>query len=223
MEHLQEQQDSLMEKNDISYAEEEQNIIDNNINQVPTYYHEEDVQEHDQAIWDDLQDEMLNEISQEISQDELDPNSDELTVSVLNNDGTEKTFSIANPNENSGIKTEEDIIELREYLEKEKNNIKEVTAKDQHKDNKLSLFDFVKKELNTNEYNSNGERLGEKIIMSLLKPFKIFNNYCNQLEQKKPPKIAPEKKEELFVKVDDQIYKLLSYSKDFKELHLESN
>lgn len=123
-------------------------------------------------------------------------------------------------------KTKTDLEELKNVIDKNLSNIKniEVTnGKNFHK--KIPLRDFIKKELNATDYNSNGEKMGENLIMSLIKPLKVYNHYLNQDQKEKlqegPKKENTVEKETLIIKVNDKNYNFISYSDDFKKITIE--
>jgi hypothetical protein len=156
----------------------------------------------------------------------LNLTDDEPTVITVNNsDGTKKTIVLGF--EEIKPENKEDIIkrqltELKDYINSNKVDSVEVKKGDKyHK--KIDLKDFIAKELGTINYNSNPEKLGEDLIMSLLKPLEIYNKYLNQSQLEKDQTLEKPKEKALYtVKINDEEFQFKKYSEDYTKLIVEN-
>ena len=156
-------------------------------------------------------------------------NSEDLTtdepveINITNSDGTMKTIVLG---EVEKTETKEEIIkkqliELQDYINDNKQNIDSIDVKKGTKfHKKIPLKDFLNKELNTTNYSSNPEKMGEDIILSLLKPLKVYNNYLaqNKLENSNGHKNESINKNISTLSINNQEYKFMKYTDDFKKI-----
>lgn len=91
------------------------------------------------------------------------------------------------------------------------------------KGEKIALKNFIKKELQTVNYNSTPEKLGEDFILSLLKPLEVYSKFLSQTVEKKEDIKEKYEKENTFysVKINDEEYKFTKYSEDYKKIIVE--
>lgn len=164
------------------------------------------------------------ENSDELDNFDLTTDEDEsIEITITNLDGSNKTIILG---EIEKTETKEEIIqrqliELKDYINNNKDKIDTVGVNKGNKfHKKIPLKDFINKELNTTNYNSNPEKLGEDIILSLLKPLKVYNNYLGQNRLEKNQGIQKENKIEksYTVSINDQEYQFKNYSEDFKKI-----
>lgn len=151
--------------------------------------------------------------------------SDDEPVSIVikNTDGTEKTIVLGEKEISKEKLIEQQLIELKEYINSNKDSINSVEVKKGSKyHKKIPLKDFINKELNTTNYSSNPEKLGEDIILSLLKPLKVFNNYMaqNRLE-KNAQTIKPEDEKLYTLGINGEEYQFKKYSEDYKSIIIQ--
>lgn len=167
------------------------------------------------------------EISQYIdylngSDDTLD-HSQAVTFLVNYDDGTQKEIVI-DPNSkliqaNLDTLQNESLDEIKKTLINDLNKIDSIEIKNGDKyHKKIKIKDFVNKELNTINHSSNPEKLGEDIIIAILKPLKIYNNYLGQIRQEKEQKAEKIEKPKFTIEVDKKEYLFKNYSEDFKKI-----
>lgn len=145
-------------------------------------------------------------------------------INITNSDGTMKTIVLG---EVEKTETKEEIIkkqliELKEYINDNKKNIDSIDVKKGTKfHKKIPLKDFLNKELNTTNYSSNPDKMGEDIILSLLKPLKVYNNYLaqNKLENSNNHKLNESiDKNIATLSINNAEYKFIKYTDDFKKI-----
>jgi len=155
---------------------------------------------------------------------EIEGNDGTSKVCVFNEDGEMKEIKgkLSEKGYDKGISN---FSELKEYISKNRDNIKSVSAKNGSYNKKIGLADFIKRELNTTNYNSNPEKLGEDLILSLLKPIKVLSNFFAQqsfTEGKKESfntgKDLVEKGKELVIKIDNESFIFKGYNENFSKI-----
>jgi len=150
-------------------------------------------------------------------------------IKVENNEGTSVVCSLGEDGKIKKSTSNEisDLSELKEYISKNKDNIKSVSSKKGSYNNKISLADFIKREFNTTNYNSNPEKLGEDLILSLIKPMKILSNFISQSskgkEEYEPNKSKDllEKRNDITIEIDNKLFFFKGYNEDFSKLIVE--
>lgn len=143
-----------------------------------------------------------------------------ISIVIKNSDGTEKTIVLGEKEISKEKLIEQQLIELKEYINSNKDSINSVEVKKGSKyHKKIPLKDFINKELNTTNYSSNPEKLGEDIILSLLKPLKVFNNYMAQNRLEKNSQTNKPGDEKLYtLGINGQEYQFKKYSEDYKNI-----
>lgn len=150
-------------------------------------------------------------------------NSKEVTFVVNYEDGTQKEIVI-DPNsrlirDSLDTLQSESLDEIKKTLINDLNKIDSIEIKNGDKyHKKIKIKDFVNKELNTINHSSNPEKLGEDIIIAILKPLKIYNNYLGQIRQEKEQKTDKIQNSEFTIEVDKKEYLFKNYSEDFKKI-----
>jgi hypothetical protein len=134
-------------------------------------------------------------------------------------DGTSKTLIVKGDSKFEEIERKLSLDEIKTELEKNAGKINSVEIKNGDKfHKKIQLKDFINKELNTVNHSSNPEKLGEDIIISILKPLKIYNNYIGQIRQEREKKALKSDKPQFTISVNQKEYQFERYTEDFKKI-----
>lgn len=168
----------------------------------------------------------------ELSEEDL---TQETKITIVDDEGNEKQFIISKPEEEilNPFKTalenqqgtesiKDQLLELKEYIANNKDKIKDISIKKGTYSRKIPLKDFINRELNTTNYSSNPDKLGEDIILSLLKPLKIYNNYVAQNKVDSSLKSTEKpNKSNYSVGVNGEEFLFKNYSEDYKNIIIQ--
>lgn len=188
---------------------------------------QDDIMVHDPEILEEKTINLDSSTEYIIGSDDSFDNSEAVTFIINYDDGTKKEIVLDSNSkliqESLEIEQNNSLDEIKKTLIKDLNKIDSIEVKNGDKyHKKIKIKDFLNKELNTINHSSNPEKLGEDIIIAILKPLKIYNNYLGQIRQEKENKLDKNlDKQKFTIEVDKQEYVFKNYSEDFKKIIAE--